>query len=231
MKETITGRVKRIISGSANAIVDAIEDMAPEMVMEQAIREVDSALDDVRAELGKVVAQKHLINKRLMDQNAKHEDLSDKITFAVKESRDDLAQTAIAQQLDIEAQIPILESSISENSAEEAELEGYVTALLAKRRQMQADLRDFRAAKAQAEKEGTSAAGVQTSKTGGVQSRVSQAESTFDRLMNKHAGVPGTGSPDAKSAAQLAELEDMSRAHRVEERLAAIKAQTTKESL
>ena len=231
MKETITGRVKRIISGSANALVDAIEDMAPEMVMEEAIREVDSALDDVRAELGKVVAQKHLINKRLMDQNAKHEDLSDKIGFAVRESRDDLAQTAIAQQLDIEAQIPILESSISESSAEESELEGYVTALLAKRRQMQADIRDFRAAKAQAEKAGASAAGVQTGAAGGVNSRVAQAESTFDRLMNKHAGLPGTGSPDAKTAAQLAELEDMSRTHRVQERLAAIKAQTTKETL
>ena len=231
MKETITGRVKRIISGSANALVDAIEDMAPEMVMEEAIREVDSALDDVRAELGKVVAQKHLINKRLMDQNAKHEDLSDKIGFAVRESRDDLAQTAIAQQLDIEAQIPILESSISESSAEESELEGYVTALLAKRRQMQADIRDFRAAKAQAEKAGASAAGVQTGAAGGVNSRVAQAESTFDRLMNKHAGLPGTGSPDAKTAAQLAELEDMSRTHRVQERLAAIKAQTSKETL
>nr|WP_320048605.1 hypothetical protein [uncultured Desulfuromonas sp.] len=59
MKESITGRVGRIVSSSMNALMDAIENVAPEMVMEEAIREVDSALDDVRAELGKSLAQKH----------------------------------------------------------------------------------------------------------------------------------------------------------------------------
>ncbi len=52
MKESITGRVGRIVSSSVNALVDAIENVAPAMVMEEAIREVDAVLDEVRAELG-----------------------------------------------------------------------------------------------------------------------------------------------------------------------------------
>ena len=52
MAENIASRVGRLISGTANMVVDTVENMAPEMVMEEAIREVDRAIDDVRAELG-----------------------------------------------------------------------------------------------------------------------------------------------------------------------------------
>ena len=40
MKERLIKRVGRIISGSFNAVVDAIENAAPETVMEQALREM-----------------------------------------------------------------------------------------------------------------------------------------------------------------------------------------------
>ncbi len=225
MKESLTARVKRIISGSASALVDAIEDMAPEIVMEEAIREVDGALDDVRAELGKVIAQRHLVSKRLMDQNTRHEALTGHLELAVAEGRDDLAQSAIAQQLDIEAQIPVLEQAIAEATTKQQEFEGYVTALIAKRRQMQQDLRDFRAARAHAE--AAAAAGAAPGASKGVDSRVARAESTFDRLMTKHAGLGATATPDAKTSAHLAELEDLSRQHRIQERLAAVKARTS----
>ena len=52
MAETLASRVGRLISGTANSLVDAIENAAPEIVMEQALREIDQAIDDVRAELG-----------------------------------------------------------------------------------------------------------------------------------------------------------------------------------
>ena len=53
MKESMGARVGRIISGDFNSLVDAVENAAPEVVMEQAIREVDSAIDEVRAELAR----------------------------------------------------------------------------------------------------------------------------------------------------------------------------------
>lgn len=73
----------RIISGSLNALVGALENTAPEMIMEQAIREIDLAIEEVRTELGKVIALKYLANRRLAEKNDKHEDMSEKIQYAV----------------------------------------------------------------------------------------------------------------------------------------------------
>ena len=81
MTERLTNRVGRIISGSINAIVNAVEDVAPTVVMEQAIREIDKAVDEVRSELGKVIASKHLANKRLSEKNTRHEILSKKLKW------------------------------------------------------------------------------------------------------------------------------------------------------
>ena len=38
MSESITTRVGRIVSGGLNALVDAMENASPEMVMEQVLR-------------------------------------------------------------------------------------------------------------------------------------------------------------------------------------------------
>jgi len=220
MAESLTHRVKRIISGSAHALISAIEDLTPEAVMEEAIREIDQATDEVRSELGRVVASKHLASKRLLEENNRHDELGGRIEIAVDQSREDLAKVAIAQQLDIEAQMPILESTISEAASREKELEGYVTALLAKRREMQGELLAFREARRAASMDTSEAAA-----GGQVGAKVRAAESAFDRMLSRQAGLPGMRSvADARTAAQLSELENLSRDNRVEERLARLKA-------
>ena len=133
MSETIATRVSRLISGSVNALIDAVENAAPEMVLEQAIREIDAAGDEVRAELGRVIATRHLANKRLMDENARHAELTQQIDVAVGQQRDDLAETAIARQ-NIEAQLPVLQSTIADAAAKQKELEGYPAARPGRRR-------------------------------------------------------------------------------------------------
>lgn len=220
--ENLASRVKRIISGSAHALVSALEDLAPDAVMEEAIREIDAAVDEVRVELGRAVASKHLASKRLMEENTRHDQLTDQIALAVDQGREDLAKAAISRQLDIEAQVPILESTMSDALTSEKELEGYVTALVAKRREMQEELASFRATRRAAER---GPAGSAQAGTTSVQSKVAQAENAFDRVLSRQAGLPGMrGTGDAKTAAQLSELDDMSRSHRVEERLAQLKA-------
>ena len=226
MKETLASRVGRIIAGSFNALVDAVENAAPEVVMEQAIREVEEAMGDVRAELGKVIADKHLANSRLMQANQKHENLAEQSELAVKQGREDLATAAVAHQLDIEAQIPILQSQIGELSEREKELESYIAALQGKRREMQEELRLFRESRREAATLADSPTAVSGGgqATGGVESRVSQAESTFARILNNTAGGTSAASPDRKTAGQLAELEDLARQNRIKERLAALKS-------
>jgi phage shock protein A len=226
MKERLISRIGRIISGSFNSLVDVIENAAPETVMAEAIREIDAAIDEVRAELGLVLANKHLASNRLMEENKKYEDLSEKIELAINNTRDDLAEAAVAQQLDIEAQIPILEATIKECGDQEKELEGYVNALMAKKRQMQEELRVYQKSRsdnaAAAESNPSGASG---SSDADVDSRVRKAESAFERIMEKATGLPGaTGSGDRKTATQLAELESMAHKNRIQERLAAIKS-------
>ncbi len=225
MRDTLTTRVGRILSGSVNALIDAIENAAPEIVMEEAIREIDQAMDDVRVELGRVVANRHLANKRLMDENKKHEEFSDKISLAISEKRDDLAEPAIAQQMDIEVQIPILEKNIADAGEQEKELEGYIEALKAKKREMREELRNF----IDSRKEAASIA--QTGSTGSqienssILARAEKAHEAFNRILEKTSGLPGSSSSaSVNTAAKLAELEDLSRANRIKERLAKLKS-------
>lgn len=225
MAEGLTKRVGRIISGSINAVVDAVEDAAPEIVMEQAVREIDGAIEDVRGELGKVIAGKHLANKRLAEKNARHEELADKIKVAISENRDDLAEAAVSAQLDIEAQIPVLEHTIAESGDREKELEGYITALQAKKREMKDELKTYRETTAASDAVDTSA-DTSGNSQGSVNKKVDEATSAFDRILEKQTGV-GTGtSASAQDAAKMAELEKLTRMNRVKERLAAIKSET-----
>lgn len=227
MKESLTSRVGRIISGSANALISAVENAAPEVVMEEIIREIDGAIDDVRTELGRQIAAKHLANNRLMEENRSHDELSEQIATAVAEGRDDLAEAGIARQLDIEAQIPVLERSIAEAGDKERELEGYVQALLARKREMREELK--RLAAARAESSAVASGGSGSESGSNVASRVAKAEAAFDRILEKQTGVAGrAATPDAANAAKLAELEELTRKNRIKERLAAFKASPDK---
>jgi len=223
MKEAIASRVGRLIAGSVNALVDAVENVAPEMVMEQALREIDGAADDVRTELGRVIATKHLATKRLAEENRKHEALGEQVELAVAQSREDLAEAAIARQFDIEAQIPVLEAAITDAAGQQKELEGYIAALTARRREMEQELAQFRAAQKQAA--AAAAAGQAASGSGGAARKVAEAEQAFGRVMARNGGVPGSAAMGA-DAAKLAELEDLARKNRIQERLAEIKAKS-----
>lgn len=223
MSERISGRVGRIISGSLNAILDAVENAAPEAVMEQAIREVDDAIEDVKGELGRVIAAKHLANKKLADKNSQHEDLTGKIEIALKEARDDLAEAAVSQQLDIEAQIPVLEHSIAEAADNERELEGYIAALKARRREMTEELKSFRDAKKASELELA-----QGGSTSTRESSIAGATKAFERVMEHQGATTLSSTSTAKTAAQMQELEDLAQKNRVNERLAAIKSRLNK---
>lgn len=219
MKDKLTGRVGRIISGGFHALVDAVENVAPEVVMEQAIREVDGAIEEVRGELGTIIANRHMAGSRLKQINEKCEDLATKIELAVTQERDDLAEVAIARQLDLEAQQPILEEQIQNLLEEEKKLEGYIAALQAKKREMRDDLQLYR----ESHKEKSTESGVQQG-TSSAASKAERAETAFNRVMENNTGLVGAGNPQDRATAQaLNELDDMARKNRVQERLAAIK--------
>lgn len=219
MSESITRRVARLVSGSVNALVDAVETSAPEAVMEQAIRELDTAIADTRTELGQQVAQKHLASKKLMEENSRYEALASQLEVAVANGRDDLAEAGIAEQMDIEARMPVLEASISDCAAREKELEGFIQALQAKKREMKAELSAF--VQAQAAKNTAAVAGTRASTS--ATDKAERASDAFGRVLEKASGIAGRDT-GLGNAGKLAELEELARKNRVAERLAALKA-------
>ena len=220
MSETLSRRVGRLVSGGFHALIDAAENLAPEAVMNESIREIERAVDEVRAELGKVLAQKHLAAKKMADESNRHEAIDANLQAAVDAGRDDLAEAGIAEQMDIEARLPILENTIADCAAQEKELEGFIAALQAKKREMQQQLQDWHAAQ---QSMGTGkTAGGNGSDLNRITRDAEKSGNAFDRVMGRQNSVHS--STDAAQLAKLKELEDLSRNNRIAERLAALKA-------
>ncbi|GGC06966.1 hypothetical protein GCM10011352_36540 [Marinobacterium zhoushanense] len=214
MSEGLFKRIGRLVSASANSLVDSLENTAPTAVMEEAIREIDSAIADVRAQLGKVEAARYLSSKSLNSDNTRHAQLQEQIELAVSQRRDDLAEVAISRQMDIEAMIPVVEKSIADSDAEIKELNAYIQALQAKKREMHETLSEYTK---------VSGAAVQAEHAGSatVETQVEQATDAFNRILSK-AGAPGVSSGDER---KLAELDQLARQNRIQERLARVKSQ------
>ena len=222
MSETLSRRVGRLVSGGFHALIDAAENLAPEAVMNESIREIERAVDEVRAELGKVLAQKHLAAKKMADESNRHEAIDANLQAAIDAGRDDLAEAGIAEQMDIEARLPILENTIADCAAQEKELEGFIAALQAKKREMQQQLQDWRAAQ---QSMGTGkTAGGNGSDLNRIARDAEKSGNAFDRVMGRQNSVHS--STDAAQLAKLKELEDLSRNNRIAERLAALKAKS-----
>ena len=220
MSETLSRRVGRLVSGGFHALIDAAENLAPEAVMNESIREIERAVDEVRAELGKVLAQKHLAAKKMADESNRHEAIDANLQAAVDAGRDDLAEAGIAEQMDIEARLPILENTIADCAAQEKEFESFIAALQAKKREMQQQLQDWRAAQ---QSMGTGkTAGGNGSDLNRIARDAEKSGNAFDRVMGRQNSVHS--STDAAQLAKLKELEDLSRNNRIAERLAALKA-------
>jgi phage shock protein A len=220
--DTIASRVTRVIGGSVHALLDAVENAAPEAAMAQAIRELDQATDEIRAELGRVEAVKHLATSSLAKLNTQNETLAGQVELAVTKGDEVLARAGIARQVDIEDQIPVLQRSLQDAIERGKELEGYIAALLAKKREMESALQDFLAARAAASAPiGSSSGG---GPQGTVDSKAERAGSAFDRVLARQTGIAGITSPLNPDAAKLRELQELARTHRIDERLAALKA-------
>ena len=221
MAESITSRVSRIITGNVHHLIDSIENANPQAIMGQAIREVDGIIDEVSVALGRATANKHLAVNRLAEQNRRHEQLSSDIELALNEEREDLAKAAVAAQLDVEAQVPVLEHSIANAANEEQEYQGYLTALRARRREMEDTLNEFIASRKQISEVQTAAS---------PDHRLEKAGATFNRVLARQTGLSGINAPiNAAQAVKMRELAELARNNRIEERLAVIRSRAVKQ--
>lgn len=202
-------------------MLDKIEDNAPVAMLEQSVREVEGIADEVRSELGRVAANRHLAQQQHLHLNNEHEQLTGSVGQALESRREDLAKPAIARQIDIEAQLPVLEASLAELASQEKELSGFVDALMGKQREMQTAIGDFEQSRQVAESAALRGTGAGLP----VGSRLQAAQSAFNRTYHRQTGldVAGRGA-SLEQTAKLKELGDLVRENKINERLAALKA-------
>jgi len=221
MADTLRQRVSRVIAGGAHALLDKLEDAAPVAMLEQSVREVESIADEVRFELGRTVANRHLAQQQHLNLNKEHEQLGSAIFDALAHNLEDLAKPAIARQIDIEAQLPVLESSLGDLAFQEKELTGFVDALMGKKREMQTAIRDFEQSRIHADSASVRGAGESTP----VGAKLEAAQTAFDRTYQRQTGLDAASrGASLEQAAKLKELGDLVRENKINERLAALKA-------
>ena len=111
-------------------MVSALKNTPPEAGMSQAIREVDSVLEGVGAELCRVASEKHLALSSLAE-------LVRERNTAIPEGGAPLAAAAIQRK------ISLLKQTIARIAKEEEEMEGYLHILRKKKQEMEEVLRQF----------------------------------------------------------------------------------------
>ena len=223
MAESILMRVHRILSGRIEDSVDEMERSNSDTVMRESIREIDRTIDEVRRDQEQAMTRR-LQAARQQDMIAKKsEELTQKARFALGEGREDLAEGALARQIDIEEQGGKLQSVQDLAKVEEEKLEENLAALRARKRQMEEALAAFSIAKAEASLGGDEG----TRNTIDRERRIGNAEAAFDRAMSGGGGV-GFTRGDAESINKVAEIDTMQKKASVAERLAALKAEQTK---
>lgn len=135
--ESLKDRLARVAAGSLHALLDALESQVPDAMKAQVLREAAQAVDELRLALGRATAQRHEAQQRHANLNREHEALTLQAELALQEQRDDLARLALTRQLDIEAELPLVEGQLAGLTRQERELNGMLSALMQRQRELQ----------------------------------------------------------------------------------------------
>ncbi|MET1111232.1 MAG: PspA/IM30 family protein [Allosphingosinicella sp.] len=218
MAESIFVRVQRVVTGGVGSALDAAERLGGTSVMRQAIRDMDSAIDRARAESDGARSKRLQAAHRLQECRKQLTTLQEQARFALGKDRMDLAEAAIARQLDVEAQVAALTKAEAEAAAAERRLDESAAELKLRRGQMVEELRGFEAAQ-RAASDGGEAPGSPDAR---LQRRAERAQEAFERAMESAGGLNGArATPEA--AAKVAELEALQKEAAIAERLAALR--------
>lgn len=208
--ETISGRVSRLAAGLVATVLDGLERKAPEAVAEQAIRDIDKALDELKSALGASVAEQKRYTMQKDALVKERDGLDANIRLALQEGREDLARAGIGRQDDIDVQVESIERLIADVEHRINESRSALNAANAARREAAERVRIARHANERAAATAP-AAGTRPS----PEDKIAAALGAVERLTNLPAGKPRDE--------DLAELEAFGRRRRIDDRLAALR--------
>ena len=224
MSESIFTRMKRMVSGSVEDAVDAMERAGGTTVMREAIREVDRVVAEAKAERDGVTAKRLQAVRQQRMYTERLEEIQEKAQFAMDQGREDLAEAALHRQIDFEAQVEKLKQVEAETSEQERELEEALASLEMRKAHLVEELKHFEAAQADANVD----ANDPTSSVANDERRVERAEAAFERAMNGAGGT--TSMTDVENTKSMAEIDTMRKKSEVEARMEALRSNKKKAS-
>ncbi len=208
--ETIPGRVSRLAAGLVATVIDGLERRAPEAVAEQAIRDIDKALDDLKSGLAAAVAEQKRYSMQKTSLIEERGGLDANIRLAIRDGREDLARAGIGRQDDIDVQVESIDRLIADVEARIADSRTALNAANAARREAAERVRIARRANERSPG-AKPAAGARPA----PEDKIAAALGTVERLTDLPAGRPRDE--------DLAELEAFGRNRRIDDRLAALR--------
>ncbi|WP_206237907.1 PspA/IM30 family protein [Novosphingobium terrae] len=214
MAEPIFQRVGRIISARLEDTVDRMEAASSGSVLRETMREVDRSVARLQAEHDTTVARREQGAKQQAQLRQTAAELTEKASFALTKDRPDLAEAAIAQQIDLEAQADQLEQAEADLAGEEARISEELAALKARKEAMEQEMEAYLA-----DRLDTALSGHGTTKAErDTAQQLRHAEEAFERIL---AGDKAKAAPTD----HVAEIEAMRKQDEVAARLAALKGE------
>jgi phage shock protein A len=208
--ETIPGRVSRLAAGLVATVIDGLERKAPEAVAEQAIRDIDKALDELKSGLASSVAEQKRYAMQKASLVEERESLDANVLIAMREGREDLARAGIGRQDDIDAQVESIDRLIADVELRISDSRSALNAANAARREAAERVKIARRAN-----DRKASAPSATSHRPSPEDKIAAALGAVERLTDLPAGRP--------REEDLAELEAFGRSRRIDDRLAALR--------
>ena len=210
MGESVFSRVHRVIRATGESAVDRLERATSGSLMRQAIREVDNAADQTRAQREAAVERRLLAIAQQRIVREEIATLDEQARFALDKGREDLARATVARQMECEAELDRLKAVEGQADAEIGRLDAWLGDIEARKGQMETELDAFETARREASMAGELPA----------VRKAERAEETFSRAM----AAAGTGRPVGRGGATAqAEVRAMQREAEISDRLAGLR--------
>lgn len=126
----ILDRVTTILRANINELLDAAED--PEKMLDQIIRDMDSAIRDARSQVADMIAQEKLIKSDLEEARRLSAEWEKKAELAVSKGADDLALEALRRKNDYDEHAEVYQKQWEAQRAAVERLKGELQALESK---------------------------------------------------------------------------------------------------
>jgi len=126
----IFDRINTILRANINDLLDHAED--PEKMLNQIIRDMESAIADARIQVRDMLAQQKMLEGDVQRATASQNEWARKAELAVSQNRDDLAREALKRKNDYQSQATALQAQLVDQEALVDKLKKDLTALESK---------------------------------------------------------------------------------------------------